>query len=193
MPHGLIEIPNCWDGRQRDGRVNCGLWPVLLKIFLSNRHLHVVMCLGKPDGWPVGIASFGFDRSTKSTHCAAAVGVSLARSVGACGSRGFAAPCHEGDRDHDNLSGSDPNSRGAGGLGGFKLVGMVLGMAVPSRALGYSMGAYGAGMSVYSHFIARGNEVVFPKNTAMEIGIGTRGLGNICASGFTYAMTLAVL
>jgi hypothetical protein len=40
--------------------------------------------------------------------------------------------------------------------------------------LGYSMGAYGAGMSVYSHFIARGTEVVFPKNTAMEIGVGTR-------------------
>jgi hypothetical protein len=82
---------------------------------------------------------------------------------------------HEGDRDHDNLSGSDPTSRGAGGLGGFKLVGMALGVVVPSRAFGYSMGAYGAGMSVYSHFIARGNEVVFPKNTAMEIGIGTRG------------------
>ena len=83
----------------------------------------------------------------------------------------------EGDRDHDNLSGSDPISRGAGGLGGFKLVGMALGLAVPSRALGYSMGAYGAGMSFYSHFIARGNEVVFPKNTAMQIGIGTRGSG----------------
>lgn len=84
---------------------------------------------------------------------------------------------HEGDPDHDNLSGSDPNSRGAGGLGGFRLVGMALGMAVRSRAFGYSMGAYGAGMSVYSHFIARGSEVVFPKNTAMEIGIGTRGSG----------------
>jgi hypothetical protein len=36
------------------------------------------------------------------------------------------------------------------------------------------MGAYGAAVSVYSHFIARGHEVVFPKNTAMEIGIGTR-------------------
>ena len=35
VPHGLIEIPSCWDGLQRDGRVNCGLWPVLLKIFLS--------------------------------------------------------------------------------------------------------------------------------------------------------------
>jgi len=40
-----------------------------------------------------------------------------------------------------------------------------------------SMEAYGAGMSVYSHFIARGNEVVFPKNTAMQIGTGTRVSG----------------
>ena len=79
---------------------------------------------------------FRFRSFHKSTHCAAAVGVSLARSVGACGSRGFAAPCHEGDRDHDNLSGGDPNSRGAGGLGGFKLVGMALGMAVPSLPWG---------------------------------------------------------
>ena len=29
-------------------------------------------------------------------------------------------------------------------------------------------------MSVYTHFIARGTEVVFPKNTAMEIWVGTR-------------------
>jgi hypothetical protein len=36
------------------------------------------------------------------------------------------------------------------------------------------MGAYGAGMSVYLGFFARGHEVVFPKNTAMEIGIGQR-------------------
>lgn len=71
-------------------------------------------------------------------------------------------------------AGGDPGSRLAGGANGFKLVGMALGLAVRSRALGYTMGAYGAGMSVYSHFIARGTEVVFPKNTAMEIGVGMR-------------------
>ena len=65
----------------------------------------------------------------------------------------------------------------AGGVSGFKVVGMVLGLAVHSRALGYTMGAYGAGVSLYSHFLARGNEVVFPKNTGMEIGIGTRKIG----------------
>ena len=49
-----------------------------------------------------------------------------------------------------------------------------MGVLVHSRAFGYSMGAYGAGMSVYTHFIARGRDVVFPKDTAMTIGIGTR-------------------
>ena len=90
-------------------------------------------------------------------------------------SLGLAAMSTRTDSDHDRngLNGGDGNARGAGGLGGFKLVGMALGMAVRSRALGYSMGAYGAGMSVYTHFIARGSEVVFPKNTAMQIGIGT--------------------
>jgi hypothetical protein len=47
-----------------------------------------------------------------------------------------------------------------------------------NRALGYTVGAYGAGMSVYSHFIARGHEVVFPKNQRWRLGSGggRRGL-----------------
>lgn len=88
-----------------------------------------------------------------------------------------AASMSNGDRDVDNGVAHTRDSTGAqvaGGVNGFKLVGMVLGLAVHSRALGYTMGAYGAGMSVYSQFIARGREVVFPKNTAMEIGIGRR-------------------
>ena len=36
------------------------------------------------------------------------------------------------------------------------------------------MGVYGAGMSVYSNFMVRGREVVFPQNMAMDIGIGQR-------------------
>jgi hypothetical protein len=89
----------------------------------------------------------------------------------------LAAASIGGDRDVDHgvaHSGSEAGSRVAGGLGGFKLIGVALGLAVQSRAFGYAMGAYGGGMSVYSNFIARGHEVVFPKNTAMEIGIGYR-------------------
>jgi hypothetical protein len=57
---------------------------------------------------------------------------------------------------------------------GFKLVGIVMGVFVHSQPLGMAMGAYGASLSVYSHFIARGRELVFPKNTAMQIDIGDR-------------------
>jgi type IV secretory pathway VirB10-like protein len=78
-----------------------------------------------------------------------------------------------GDRDGNKVHGDGGNAA-AGGLGGFKLVGMILGAAVRSRAFGTTMGAYGAAVSVYTNFMARGHEVVFPKNTAMQIGIGTR-------------------
>jgi hypothetical protein len=91
-----------------------------------------------------------------------------------------AASVSSGNSDVDNGVAHTRGNTGAqvaGGVNGFKLVGMALGLAVHSRALGYTMGAYGAGMSVYSRFIARGHEVVFPKNTAMEIGIGRRQQG----------------
>jgi hypothetical protein len=71
-------------------------------------------------------------------------------------------------------AGGDTNNRAAGGAGGFKLVGIALGALVHSQPLGMAMGAYGASMSVYTHFIARGRDLEFPKNTAMQIAIGTR-------------------
>jgi hypothetical protein len=82
---------------------------------------------------------------------------------------------HEGDHDGDGARPSgDTTGRMAGGVGGFKLVGAILGACVQSRTFGYTMGAYGAGMSIYRNFMARGHEVVFPKNTAMQISIGSR-------------------
>ena len=87
----------------------------------------------------------------------------------------LAAASVNGDSDVDHgvaHTGGNTGGRVAGGATGFKLVGMALGLGVHSRAFGYTMGAYGAGMSVYSHFLARGRDVVFPKNTIMEIGIG---------------------
>jgi hypothetical protein len=91
-----------------------------------------------------------------------------------------AASANGGDTDVDNgvaHARANTGAQVAGGVSGFKVVGMVLGLAVHSRVLGYTMGAYGAGMSVYSGFFARGHEVVFPKNTAMEVGVGTRKEG----------------
>ena len=78
-----------------------------------------------------------------------------------------------GDRDGGKVHGDGGNAA-AGGLGGFKLVGMIVGATVRSRAFGTTMGAYGAAVSIYTNFMARGHEVEFPKNTAMQIGVGTR-------------------
>src|SRR6266404_1419945 len=73
-------------------------------------------------------------------------------------------------------TGDDAHDGAAGGsaVGGFKLVGIVMGVVARSRAFNTTMGAYGAAVSVYSNFMARGHEVEFPKNTAMQVGIGTR-------------------
>jgi len=67
----------------------------------------------------------------------------------------------------------DPINRAEGGAGGFKFVGIAMGLAVRSQSLGLAMGAFGASKSIYTHFIGRGHDVSFPKNTAMQIGIGT--------------------
>jgi hypothetical protein len=36
-------------------------------------------------------------------------------------------------------------------------------------------------MSVYSNFLSRGQEVVFPKNMAMDVGVGQRDAGTSAA------------
>lgn len=103
--------------------------------------------------------------TSRSRYLATAVSLSLAVAS-------FAGdPDARGGGD---ASAGNASNRVAGGAGGYKLIGIALGLAVHSHPLGMAMGAYGGGMSIYTHFIARGHDVVFPKNTAMEIGIGTR-------------------
>jgi hypothetical protein len=65
----------------------------------------------------------------------------------------------------------DTGPRAAGGAGGYKLIGIAVGLAVRSQALGMAMGSFGAVRSIYVNFVARGPELKFPKNTAMQIGI----------------------
>lgn len=75
------------------------------------------------------------------------------------------------------VSSSSGNARpgAAGGAAGFGLVGILVGAFVRSQPLALAMGLYGAGRSGYSHFLARGRDVVFPKGTAMEIGFWLAG------------------
>jgi hypothetical protein len=62
----------------------------------------------------------------------------------------------------------------AGGATGFKLIGLIVGLAFRSHTYGVLMSAYGGGRSIYNNFLGPGREIVFPKDTAMEIGFGNR-------------------
>jgi hypothetical protein len=74
--------------------------------------------------------------------------------------------------DGDDVGRGESNNGAAGGAAGFKLVGIALGLAVKSQPLGMALGAYGSARSVYANFIGRGHDVVFLKNTPMDISMG---------------------
>jgi type IV secretory pathway VirB10-like protein len=74
--------------------------------------------------------------------------------------------------EHNDAGRSQPGF--GGGPDGFKLVGMVLSFAIKSQSIPMTLAAFGAGRSVYLNFIARGQDVVFPRNTLMEIGVVSR-------------------
>jgi hypothetical protein len=78
----------------------------------------------------------------------------------------LAAFSSSGDGDADAMN------NGAGGANSYRLIGFGLGVGIHYTPLGMAMGAFGASRSVYSHFLSRGQDVVFPKDTAMEIGFG---------------------
>lgn len=67
--------------------------------------------------------------------------------------------------------------RAVNGASGFRVIGLITGVLVHSRALTSAFGVYGASMSVYDHFLSRGHDVVYPKDTAMAIGFGSRVTG----------------
>ena len=79
------------------------------------------------------------------------------------------------ERDHDgDFRHADASSGAANGASGFRFVGTIIGAFAHSRIVTSGFGFYGAGMSVYSHFLARGRDVVYPKDMSMMIGLGTR-------------------
>jgi hypothetical protein len=89
-----------------------------------------------------------------------------------------AASAHpEGDRDlHSGGGGGggDLGGSAANGASGFRFVGMIVGVLARSRVVATGFGAYGAASSIYYHFLARGRDVVYPKDMAMVIGLGAR-------------------
>ena len=69
--------------------------------------------------------------------------------------------------------GPDVAGGGIRGAAGFGLVGSIVGLAAHWRPVSAAFAFYGAGWSVYSHVVARGDNVVFARNTPMDIRFGT--------------------
>jgi len=84
-----------------------------------------------------------------------------------------AAP--DGDRGlHRGGGGGDLGGNAVNGASGFRFVGTIVGLLARSRVVATGFGAYGAATGIYDHFLARGRDVVYPKDMAMVIGLGTR-------------------
>jgi hypothetical protein len=98
----------------------------------------------------------------KTRYFSTALAVALAASS--------VSPEHDGASDLHG--GADAGSGAVTGASGFRLVGTLVGAFAHSRVMTSGLGFYGAGMSLYSHFLARGREVVYPKDMSMLVGLG---------------------
>lgn len=101
----------------------------------------------------------------KTRYLTTAISVALASSTMA-------------DHDRDaGIHGADGGGAGQGaanGASGFRFLGTIVGALAHSRVVSSGFGFYGAAASIYSHFLARGRDVNYPKDMSMLIGLGTR-------------------
>jgi hypothetical protein len=101
----------------------------------------------------------------RTRYLTTAIAVALAASS--------VSPDHDA-RFHGGDGGGDPGAGAADGASGFGFLGTIVGALAHSRVAASGFGVYGAAMSVYAHFLARGRDVVYPKDMSMVIGLGTR-------------------
>jgi hypothetical protein len=85
----------------------------------------------------------------------------------------LAAAASHTDSEHGTTDPTgDPSVRAGAGTSGFGFAGGLISLAAKSTPVSIAFAAYGASESIYANFISRGHEVVFPKDTPMEIGLG---------------------
>ncbi len=110
-------------------------------------------------------------KTSKTRYLTTGIAVMLAASS--------ASPDSDAGRG-DAAGPAGPNALNGGS--GFKLVGMLIGAFARSRALATGMGSYGAARSIYSHFLARGRDVNYPKNMSMVLALGPRDKKSVNSS-----------
>jgi hypothetical protein len=64
----------------------------------------------------------------------------------------------------------DPSVRAGAGVSGSEITGTLISLAAKSQPVSMAFAAWGAGTSVYNNFLSRGKDVVFKKDTPLEIG-----------------------
>lgn len=83
----------------------------------------------------------------------------------------MAAAASHPDAEHGTVDqAGDPAVRAGAGVSGFGVTGSLVSLAAKSSAVSAIFGVYGASASIYANFLSRGRDVVFPKNTPLEIG-----------------------
>jgi hypothetical protein len=101
----------------------------------------------------------------KTRYLATAISVALASS---------SIADHDRDAGIRGADGGDVGKGAANGASGFRFLGTIVGALAHSRVVASGFGFYGAAMSVYSHFLARGRDVNYPKDMSMLVGLGIR-------------------
>jgi hypothetical protein len=84
----------------------------------------------------------------------------------------LAAAASHTEVEHGTTEMAGPGVRTAAGGAGFRLTGALLSLVAKSTPVSVTLGAYGAGTSIYANFISRGRDVILPKDTPLEIGFG---------------------
>jgi hypothetical protein len=85
----------------------------------------------------------------------------------------MAAAASHTDNEHGTTDAAgDPGVRAGAGASGSGFSGSLISLAARSQPVSLAFAAYGAGTSVYSNFLSRGRDVVFRKDTPLEIGFG---------------------
>lgn len=102
----------------------------------------------------------------KTRYLATAISLALASSSMAD---------HDRDAGIHGADGGDLGKGAANGASGFRFLGTIVGAFAHSRVVASGFGFYGAALSVYSHFLARGRDVAYPKDMSMMVGVGTKG------------------
>lgn len=85
----------------------------------------------------------------------------------------MAAAASHPDTEHGRTDpAGDANVRAGARVSGYGISGSLITLAVRSQPVSMAFAAYGASMSIYTNFISRGKDVVFAKDTPLEIGFG---------------------